>query len=148
MERLAVFQIYDLTIHISLEGRVDAKRTPWQSCTQQMEGVPLSRAGKQGKTMAKDDKTLTTLTGQYCLVGNPCTTEPCLPGMASAILAGGVYYFLRAHDRWISENSGDWDDYRPRAHDRVTVIGYTQKRKDVFGNPFYAIDVVSLKPAE
>lgn len=97
--------------------------------------------------MVKEQKTLTTLAGQYCLVGNPCTTEPCLPGIASAVLADGEYHFLALHDRWISENSV-WDDYRPQPNDRVTVIGYPERKKDVFGNPFHTIEVVSLKQAK
>lgn len=94
--------------------------------------------------MAKEEKTLTTLTGQYCLVGNPCTTEPCLPGMASAVLADGEYYFLAVHDRLISDSCA-WDKYWPQANDKVIVIGFPQRKEDVFGNPFHIIEVVSLK---
>jgi hypothetical protein len=94
-----------------------------------------------------EDESLSAITGRYSYIGNPCTTEPCLPGMAYAVVANDKYYYITIEDHWLSENRS-WDGYMPELDDLVTVAGYLGEKKDVFGKPFYTIEVVSLQPAK
>ncbi len=109
----------------------------------------LAGCGAAGSTpppIPQDEKP-GTLTGQYAFIGNPCTTEPCLPGMAYAVQVAGTDYFITVEDRWFSENRA-WEDYSPEVGDWVTVSGTLREKVDVFGKPYYTIEVLSLKPAK
>jgi hypothetical protein len=89
---------------------------------------------------------LSTTTGRYTYSGNPCTTDPCLPGMAYAVLVDEKPYYLTANGHFFIENRS-WADYTPEPGDLVTVTGYLENKKDVFGKPFCTIEVISLRPA-
>jgi len=97
--------------------------------------------------IAKVSNSLNTVTGRYSYIGNPCTTKPCLPGMAYAVLANDKYYYITIDGRWLSENRS-WSGYTPEPDDLVTITGYVLEKKDVFGKPFRTIEVVSLQPAK
>jgi uncharacterized repeat protein (TIGR01451 family) len=88
----------------------------------------------------------TTIEGEYLLVGNPCTTAPCLPGMVYAVLADHTNYYLTVEGAWLWENRA-WDGYEPQIGDFVTVTGHVDEKTDVFGDPFCNIEVASLEPA-
>jgi hypothetical protein len=88
----------------------------------------------------------TTITGYYVLVGNPCVTDPCLPGMVYAVSVDGTYYYPTVEGSWLWVNRS-WDGYTPEVGDFVTVAGYVEQMVGIFGDPFYNIEVVSLKPA-
>jgi len=93
-----------------------------------------------------DVPTTTTVAGYYVLVGNPCTTDPCLPGVVYAVLVDDTYYHLTVKGSWLWVNRS-WDGYTPEVGDFVTVTGYVEEMVDIFGAPFYNIEVVSLEPA-
>lgn len=97
--------------------------------------------------MANASSSLKTITGRYSYIGNPCITDPCLPGMAYAVLVNDKYYYITVNGYWFSKNRS-WDEYTPKPNDLVTITGYLQEDKDVFGKPFYTIEVVSLKQAK
>jgi hypothetical protein len=88
----------------------------------------------------------TTITGEYALVGNPCTTDPCLPCVVYAVLADGTTYYLTVEGHWLRENRS-WDGYTPEVGDWVTASGRVSERADIRGDPFYEIEVWSLRPA-
>jgi parallel beta-helix repeat protein len=88
----------------------------------------------------------TTIAGEYALVGNPCTTDPCLPCVVYAVIADDTTYHLTVEGHWLCENRS-WDGYTPESGDWVTVTGYVSERVDIRGDPFYDIEVSSLKPA-
>lgn len=107
-----------------------------------LDSVELtSEAGQTGP--------LSTITGGYLPVPNPCTTSPCLPGIVYAVLADGTCYHLTVDGAWLwsSGESPSWDGYTPEEGDRVTVSGYVSSHEDVSGAAFYEIEVVSLSPA-
>ena len=92
-----------------------------------------------------DSEAKTAITGRYTLVPNPCTTEPCLPGMAYAVEAAGQCYFLTIAGRW-SDQARSWKDWTPVPGDTVTVIGQVTRRSDIYGNPFLTVEADSLIP--
>jgi hypothetical protein len=110
-----------------------------------------SLAGCYGRSsttsQTPENESLSTITGRYSYIGNPCTTEPCLPGMTYAVLANDKYYYITIDECWFSENQS-WDGYTPEMDDLVTVTGCLREKKDVFGKPFYTMEVVSLQPAK
>lgn len=89
---------------------------------------------------------MTTITGEYLLVVNPCTAHPCLPGLIYAVLVKDTYYYPTVEGSWLWWN-GWWDGYTPEVGDIVRVTGYVSERVDIFGDPFYDIEVVSREPA-
>lgn len=90
---------------------------------------------------------LTTITGQYSYVGNPCTTEPCLPGMTYAVLVNETYYYLTIDGRWLSQNQS-WDGYMPEVNEIVSIAGVTSEGVDIFGVSFHKMEVESLVPVK
>jgi len=87
---------------------------------------------------------MVTITGQFTYAGNPCITEPCLPGMMVVVVANGKDYYLTVDGSWYSDNR-KWDDYMPQPGDIVKITGNISEQKDVRGNLFFTIEAVSLK---
>lgn len=87
-----------------------------------------------------------TLTGRYSFVPSPCTTTPCLPGMAYAIRSGESDYYLTVNGRWFSENRS-WNGYTPDVGDNVTATGEVGRQKDVRDQMFLTLEVATLVPA-
>ncbi len=96
--------------------------------------------------MGSNKKNFDTITGRYLLIENPCTTVPCLPGVAYAVSVNGKYYYFTINGHCFSNNQS-WNGYTPDVDDFVTVIGLLGERKDIFGKSFNIIEVVSLQPA-
>jgi hypothetical protein len=86
------------------------------------------------------------LIGRYEYIGNPCTTKPCLPGMAYAVRVGDADYYLTVDGRWFSD-SRSWNGYTPEPGDPVAVSGEVRDQRDVLGNPFHTIEVAALERA-
>ena len=83
--------------------------------------------------------------GPYVLVPNPCTTEPCLPGMAAAIECQGTLYFLAQHGQWLKEgfSLAGWS---PAPGDGLCVRGTIHKQRDLHGEPFLLLEVEAMSP--
>ena len=87
---------------------------------------------------------LRTVSGPCVLVANPCTTVPCLPGMAWAVRTdGGELLFITV--------AGRWSDQAPvvgggplQAGDAITLTGRVGRLVDALGQPF---SVIELGPA-
>jgi len=92
-------------------------------------------------------KNTITLVGKYSFVGNPCTTKPCLPGMVHSVLVDNKYYYLTINRHLIWEEL-TWEGYKPLGGDTVTIEGYLSEKVDIFNNPFYTIEIISLKKAK
>jgi len=88
-----------------------------------------------------------TLVGRYSFVPNPCTTTPCLPGMALAVSVDGSSCFLAVDGELVCETRA-WHGYLPRVDDVVRVTGARSERLDVFGNPYCIIEVDTILPVQ
>jgi len=97
--------------------------------------------------MANEQKDLSKITGHYTLTGNPCTTTPCLPGMACAVSVNERNIYLTVNDNFLPE-SQSWDNYTPQVGDKVILTGYLRENIDINGDPYQTLEVVSLKQAE
>jgi hypothetical protein len=84
-----------------------------------------------------------TLTGVLTLVPNPCTTRPCLPGMALAIVVGPTPYFLTRNGT-LCRDVHAWGRHAPTPGTEVTVSGEVETRTDVNDCVFRTIELVSL----
>ncbi|MGI5939323.1 MAG: hypothetical protein ACOX8V_01295 [Thermoleophilia bacterium] len=94
-----------------------------------------------------DSEKPTTVTGHYAFVPNPCTTVPCLPGMAYAIESNGQYFFLTRDGRWLDQ-APTWKGWTPSVGDVVSAMGDVGQQTDVRGDPFFTLEVRSLAPAD
>lgn len=88
---------------------------------------------------------ITTITGKYSYIGNPCINSPCLPGMVHSISKDDQYYLLTVNGIWLYENFS-WEGYLPKEGDLVTVVGYLSMKRDIKGKYFYEIEIISLVP--
>lgn len=87
----------------------------------------------------------TTITGKLELVPNPCTTKPCLPGLAHAVIVDDrVPYFLTRDGRLQMQNAVDL----PSPGERVVAVGHVRDQKDVNNNAFKTLEFASLTRAE
>ena len=93
------------------------------------------------------DNALTTIRGTYQCVPNPCTTDPCLPGLIWAVNDNDRIYYLvgRCGWEWGCENTV-WNGYRPKEGDTVVVVGQVYEEQDLRDRTFYNIEVVFLLP--
>lgn len=82
--------------------------------------------------------------GRYEFVANPCTTRPCLPGMALAVRGGERDYFLTVDGRLMAE-ARSWQGYAPEPGDRVAVTGEVRSHRDVFDKPYQTLEVTTLE---
>ena len=93
-------------------------------------------------------------TGRLALVPNPCTTDPCLPGLAVALEQPGTPLLLARQGQWLTEadTPPGWSpalglrlgDALGRV---VTVTGAVSDRSDRLGAPYRLLEVVALSPA-
>lgn len=87
------------------------------------------------------------IVGQYIFVPNPCTTQPCLPGMAYAIWADDILYFVKANDSFL-EKTHTWDDFTPAVGDLLEATGYVHQEQDIAGQLFFTLEIVTVHRAE
>lgn len=90
----------------------------------------------------KED-TLSTL-GKYTIVGNPCLTVPCIPGVVSAVSIKNTNYVLSQNDSWFWNGEFSWNDYIPHMYDSVEVSGIITERKDVLGKTYYTFELIEF----
>jgi hypothetical protein len=86
----------------------------------------------------------TLLRGRYVLRPSPCTTEPCLPGVAYALETADGCYYLTVGGRW-SGDRRSWDAYVPAEGEEVAVSGRVGERRDVRGDVFRCVEVDALR---
>lgn len=91
------------------------------------------------------DSGLLMITGEYTFVPNPCTTEPCLPGMIFALKVREVYYYLTLEGQWIWE-AQSWNGFAPQVGQMVRVLGEINEAVNTAGHVFYNFEILSLKP--
>ena len=84
-----------------------------------------------------------TIKGTLVLLPNPCTSKPCLPGMAFAVNADGVPYFLVKNDRFYMHGSSETNNL-PNPGETVVASGVVREKHDVAGNPFTTIETSSF----
>ena len=90
-------------------------------------------------------QTSKTITGALVLLSNPCTSKPCLPGMAFAITADdNAIYFLVKQGQFFMPGSGKIEDM-PEPGERIIASGTVHESHDIAGNLFKTIEPVSLK---
>jgi len=91
------------------------------------------------------DQAPKAITGTLALLPNPCTTKPCLPGMALAVIANdGVQYFLTKDGGFYMQDSGE-SKQMPAPGDRVVARGDVQEKLDITGHKFTTIEVTTLQ---
>jgi hypothetical protein len=89
---------------------------------------------------------VTETTGKLELLPNPCTTKPCLPGLALAVVTteGASHFLTRDGKFYMHSNAVD----TPSPGEMVVAVGFVQERQDVYGKSFKTIDVQSLERSE
>ena len=85
------------------------------------------------------------LIGRCTLAPNPCTTTPCLPGVAYALECEAALYYLTLAGRW-SAQARSYAGYAAQLGDEIEVTGLVSRHTDIFGKPFYTVEVRSARP--
>ena len=85
------------------------------------------------------------ITGKLELLPNPCTTKPCLPGLAFAVVADDrVPHFLTRDGRFVMHSAGDL----PSPGEKVVVVGDVHEQQDVNGKTFKSIELRTVRPVQ
>jgi hypothetical protein len=87
----------------------------------------------------------TLLLGAYSIIGNPCTTIPCLPGVVSAVTSGDTNYVLTVHDIWFNGDFS-WNNFTPVPGDSVLVRGIITVRTDLLYHRYFTLEVIDFAP--
>jgi Secretion system C-terminal sorting domain len=85
------------------------------------------------------------LIGIYNPVANPCLTDPCLPGVVSAISCHDTVYIFTSGNSWFW-NEFTWNDYAPFPGDSIRVTGTITKHQDLFGEWYWTIELIDVVP--
>ena len=81
------------------------------------------------------------ITGKLELLPNPCTTKPCLPALAFAVVdEDRVAHFLSRDGRFVLHNAADL----PSPGERVVAVGEVEEQQDVNGKTFKRIHFTNL----
>ena len=89
------------------------------------------------------DKVQKTISGILALLPNPCTTKPCLPGLALVIIGDdNVNYYLTRNDRFNIQDSGESNTM---PGDKVIARGEIKRKQDIEGNTFTTIEFSLLR---
>jgi hypothetical protein len=91
-----------------------------------------------------------TLRGSLVLLANPCTTQPCLPGVALALAppadAGGPHpCFLTRHGAFVSDPRALPGGSRAAIGELLEVVGERSERYDVHGEKVVTIEVADVQ---
>jgi hypothetical protein len=93
-------------------------------------------------------QTAKTINGTLTLLPNPCTTQPCLPGMAFAVLGDdSVQYFLTRDGGFYMLGSGESNNL-PEPGEPVVASGDVQEQHDIAGKAFKTIELTSLRKSK
>lgn len=88
-----------------------------------------------------------TIAGTLALLPNPCTTKPCLPGLALAVIAeDSERYFLTKAGGFYIQDYGEDSDL-PAPGDKVLATGDVRESRDIAGNTFSTIELTALREA-
>ena len=85
----------------------------------------------------------TTIRGTLELVPNPCTTRPCIPGLALAVVVDGVPYFLTENEALCMQGR-NWSRELPDPGEPVAVTGEVEAQLDVNDCRFLTIEVAGI----
>jgi hypothetical protein len=82
--------------------------------------------------------------------GNPCTTDPCLPGVVGVLGNDTVNYVLVVDGHWIrgSDDWSSWPGLVPADGQPVIAEGRVTYHTDFHGRIYVELELASLQPAE
>lgn len=145
---ISAIAIAVVLVRSTLSGLLNALTTCQPEIATEASSAHLSSSALHFMTFifsAISCNNLNTVTGRYSYIANPCTTDPCLPGLAYAVSANDTYYYLTIDGILLFENRS-WGRYTPMPDDLVMVTGYLKEERDIFDRPFHIIEIVSLYP--
>ncbi len=88
----------------------------------------------------KANKITGEITGKLELLPNPCTTKPCLPALAFAVVdEDRVAHFLSRDGRFVLHAAD-----LPSPGEQVVAVGEVHEQQDVNGKTFKTIELASL----
>ncbi len=83
----------------------------------------------------------TQFTGILQQVGNPCTTNPCLPGLVWSLETDTADFILSVDNSWIWEDDLIINGTQYYEGDTIIVMGTDTIKYDIIGNPYYELEI-------
>ncbi len=86
------------------------------------------------------------VTGTLDVEGNPCLTDPCLPGIVYIIVSNEGDYVLSDNGQWF-DDTFIWDgcDYTFDFGDSAIAVGVITERRDINWETYHTIDLVDFE---
>ena len=85
--------------------------------------------------------------GEFAYVGNPCTTDPCLPGVVAAVRELGETYVISVDGHWV-DDTYDWEtnfpEVNPLPSQTVMASGKVTYHTDDGGGVYMEIELTTL----
>ncbi len=81
--------------------------------------------------------------GKYSIIGNPCLTVPCIPGVVSALETSEKVLVLESNG-WFWNGEFSWNGYVPNFGDSVIVTGIITNRTDINMKKYYTIEILDF----
>jgi hypothetical protein len=103
--------------------------------------ITISGIDSWDLVLSRQDTVL--ITGTYDIIGNPCLTCPCIPGVVSIVKSNDTNYVISHNDIWF-QGDFSWEGYSPIPGDSVLAIGIITKRKDINGNGYFTFEIVDF----
>ena len=83
---------------------------------------------------------------EFDYVDNPCTTDPCLPGVVAAIVEDGHAYVIVVDGHWV-DTTYDWEaewNFNGLPGQTTMAAGVVSYHTDIDGTFYYEIELTSL----
>ena len=84
------------------------------------------------------------LIGKYSIIGNPCLSVPCIPGVVSALETTDTYFILASEGSWFWNGNFSWNGYTPNYGDSVIVNGIITNRWDIYGQKYFTLEIIDF----
>lgn len=85
-----------------------------------------------------------SIIGKYSIIGNPCLTVPCIPGVVSAVETNDTTFILESGGLWFWNGDFSWNEYFPSYGDSVIVTGIITNRTDLNGRKYSTIEIINF----
>ncbi len=84
------------------------------------------------------------ITGIYDVIGNPCLTNPCVPGVVSIVTSNDTNYVLTQKDIWF-QGDFSWKGYSPIPGDMVMAKGIITKRNNINRKEYLTLEIIEFE---
>jgi len=104
----------------------------------------ITEGGGVDWTLVIPDPDTISVAGIFTIVGNPCLTNPCVPGIVGALQGDSLRYFLAINDLFLRDGILEWNNALILPEDSIRGTGFTTRRHDIWGDTYIMLEILEL----